>query len=501
MLRRHSRLRGSGAVVVLSNREPYIHDRCPDGSVVVTRPAGGLVTGLEPLLRGSGGTWIAAGTGSDDRNHCGPQGRLRVPPGSGDYVLRRLWFDSDIYDHYYSGFANQALWPLCHIAHTRPQFRAADWAAYRSVNETFARAAIEEMDTGDLLLIQDYHLALVPRMIRSGAPGAATNLFWHIPWPNPDLFAICPWKEMLLAGITGADTIGFQTPRDCHNFLESARRYIECRVDDEAMAIAYRGHRSLVRSYPIGVEWPYPSASGEEAEALRHSLGIAGDVHVSVGVDRADYTKGLLEKIETAGLLLERNPELVGKWVFVQLACPSRTAIREYQQLNRELKDAVLRVNERFGTATYQPIILQTRAFAPEEVRVYYRMADSAIVTPLHDGMNLVAKEYAASRNDGGGVLVLSVFAGAARELGGALVVNPYDTQQTADAILRAIQMPEEERRRRMQAIRERVAAHSVYRWSEEITGDLRAVAARRHELIRSGTGTEWTSREVVASG
>ncbi len=501
MLRQRRSLRGSGAVVVLANREPYVHHRRPDGSIAVTRPAGGLVTGLEPVLRRCGGTWIASGTGSADRAHSDLHGRLRVPPGGHDYILRRLWFDPDVYDRYYSGFANQALWPLCHIAHTRPLFRAADWTAYRSVNEAFARAAIEEMDDDGLVLIQDYHFALVPRLIRSQAPSATTNLFWHIPWPNPDVFAICPWKEMLLEGITGADTIGFQTPRDCINFLESARRYLGCRIDLEEMSVAHRGHRSLVRAYPIGVEWPYPTASREEADALRHALGIAAGVHVSVGVDRADYTKGLLEKISAVELLLEQNPALAGNWTLVQVACPSRTAIPQYQQLARELTEAALRVNERFGNATYRPVILQMTALPPEEVRVYYRLADSAIVTPLHDGMNLVAKEYAASRDDGGGVLVLSVFAGAANELGGALAVNPYDTQQMADAILRAIRMPAAEQRARMRAIRERVAAHSVYTWSEEIIGDLQGVARRRRELIRRGTGTEWTPHEVVASG
>jgi trehalose-6-phosphate synthase len=468
-----------GDLVVISNREPYSHEWAEDGEAVVKQPASGLVTAIEPVLRACGGTWIAHGCGSADREHTDQDGRLGVPPTAPEYTLRRLWIDEEEYEHYYSGLANEALWPLCHMAHTQPAFRPQDWLAYQTVNETFALAAVAETTAGGLVLIQDYHFALVPRMIRKSAPHLVSSLFWHIPWPNAEAFGICPWKEAILEGMLGADILGFHTKRYCLNFLESAQRYLECRVDMEEMSIECGGHRTLVRAYPISVEWPYPSASRTQGEALRRSFGIARDVHVSVGVDRADYTKGLLERVAAVELLLEENPSLLGKYVLVQLASPTRSSVRKYREFADELREAVDRVNERFGTPEWQPIVLQVKTFSPDEVRAYYRMADSVLVTPLHDGMNLVAKEYVAACDDGDGALVLSELAGAAKELDGALLVNPYDTQQMADAILRAIRMPIAERRARMQVMREQIAEHSIYDWSESLLRDM--IGARKH--------------------
>ncbi len=465
-----------GGLVVIANREPYAHEWGSDGKVVVQRPASGLVTGIEPILRASGGTWIAYGGGSADRLHCDRNGRVAVPPAAPEYMLRRIWIEEDEYERYYSGFANEGLWPLCHIAHTRPAFRTAEWLAYRSVNETFARAAVDEARTNGLVLIQDYHFALVPRLVRERAPHIVTSLFWHIPWPNSEVVGICPWKEAVLDGMLGADILGFHTRQHCLNFLDSVQRYRECRVDMEDMSVSCGGHRTLVRPYPISVEWPYPAAPREEGARLREALGIARDTHVSLGVDRADYTKGLLERIAAVEILLEENPGLRGSYVFVQIASPTRTRIPKYQELADDLKEAVDRVNARFGTGTWTPILLRMRTFSPEEVRVHYAMADSAVVTPLHDGMNLVAKEYAAACEDETGVLVLSTFAGAAKELEGALLVNPYDGDQLAQAILRATRMPLAEKKARMQSMRARIASSSIYDWSEKLLADMRSV-------------------------
>jgi trehalose 6-phosphate synthase len=466
---------GGGGLVVIANREPYAHE-WKDGKVVVQRPASGLVTGIEPILRACGGTWIAYGGGTADRLHSDRAGRVAVPPEAPEYTLRRIWIEEEEYERYYSGFANEGLWPLCHTAHTRPSFRASDWASYQAVNETFARAALDEARSDGLVLIQDYHFALVPRLIRERSPRAVTSLFWHIPWPNPEVVGICPWKEALLDGMLGADILGFHTRQYCLNFLESVQRYLECRVDFETMSVSYGGHRTEIRPYPISVEWPYPAAPRAAGAALRELLGIGRDVHVSVGVDRADYTKGLVERVDAVEALLERNPSLIGKYVLVQLASPTRTRIRKYQQFADELREAVERVNARFATATWKPVVLQMRTFSPDEVRVHYAMADSAVVTPLHDGMNLVAKEYAAACEDGDGALVLSVFAGAAKELEGALLVNPYDTEQVAEAILRAVRMPLAERKARMQAMRDQIASSSIYDWSAKLLADMRAV-------------------------
>lgn len=468
-------LRDCGLVVV-ANREPYAHEYDDRGNVVVHRPASGLVTGIEPILRACGGTWIGYGGGSADRVSADRAGRVAVPPEAPEYTLRRMWFGEEEYERYYSGFANEGLWPLCHIAHTQPSFRATDWSAYQSVNETFARAAVEETRASGLLLVQDYHFALVPKLVREQAPNVVTSLFWHIPWPNVEMVGICPWKEALLEGMLGAGILGFHTRQYCLNFLESAQRYLECRVDFDDMSVSYGGQRTLVRPYPISVEWPYPAASRMEGAALRKTLGIAPDVHVSVGVDRADYTKGLLERVAAVETLLEENPALCGRFVFVQLASPTRSRIRRYQQLAEDLQAEVERVNGRFGTANWKPVVLQMRTFSADEVRVYYAMADSAIVTPLHDGMNLVAKEYVAACADENGALVLSAFAGAAKELDGALLVNPYDTGQMAEAILRAIRMPLAERKARMQSMRAQIAASSIYDWSEKLLADMREV-------------------------
>ena len=467
-------------LIVLANREPYAHEWGAGGNVVVQRPASGLVTGIEPMLRASGGTWIAHGGGSADRAYADPIGRLAVPPDAPEYMLRRIWIEDDVYERYYSGFANEAIWPLCHMAHTRPSFRAADWTAYQAVNEQFAQAAMEEANGEGLLLVQDYHFALVPKLVRAHAPHVVTSLFWHIPWPNAEVAGICPWKERMLEGMLGADVIGFHTRQYCLNFLDTVQRYLECRVDQETMSVSFGGHRTKIRAYPISVEWPYPAASRCEGAALRESLGIAGDAHVSLGVDRADYTKGLVERVDAVELLLEENPSLAGRYVFVQLASPTRMRIRKYQQLAEELQEAVDRVNDRFGTETWKPIVLQMRTFSPDEVRRYYAMADSALVTPLHDGMNLVAKEYVAACSDGEGALVLSVFAGAAKELDGALLVNPYDTGQVAQTILRAIRMPLAERRARMQTMRDQIASHSIADWSENLLSDMRSIRRQR---------------------
>ncbi|HUP46025.1 MAG TPA: trehalose-6-phosphate synthase [Thermoanaerobaculia bacterium] len=481
---------GTTPLVVMANREPYVHERNGDGEIEVQRPAGGLVTALEPLLRQRGGTWIAYASGSADRETAKRDGTIAVPPDDPQYTLQRVFLRKEEVDRYYSGFANEALWPLCHIAHTRPVFRQADWQTYRAVNRRFARAASGEK--ASLIFVQDYHFALVPREIRNEAPEAVIGIFWHIPWPHAEMFAICPWKEELLDGLLGADVIGFHTDTYRRNFLDAASRFAGCEVNEAEMSITSRGHKTLLRTYPISIEWPYPAASREEGARLRERLGIGSDVHVSVGVDRADYTKGLVERLRAVETLLERNRELAGRYVHVQLAAPSRQDIGEYRDLVEEMRRETGRINARFGTRGWKPIVLNIESIAPDEVRRYYAMADSAVVTPLHDGMNLVAKEYVASCEDLRGALVLSRFAGAAAELTDALLVNPYDAVEVADAIQRAIDMPDAERASRMRALRGAVAGNTIYDWSANVLTDLTA--------IRNERATEWRRGELLRS-
>jgi trehalose-6-phosphate synthase len=471
-------------LVLVANREPYIHTRDED-RVRIERPASGLVTGVEPLLRACGGVWIGHGSGNADKENSDSRGRLAVPPESPEYILRRIWMTRKEQDGYYFGLANEGLWPLCHIAHTRPTFRQEDWQEYKKINRRFAEAAVEEAGPKGLVLAQDYHYALLPASVRELAPDSVISLFWHIPWPNDEVFGIFPWKEELLAGMLGADVIGFHTRYHCLNFLDTAAQYLECRVDLETMSVEYQQRRTMVKPYPISIEWPYKAASREDGARLRAELGIDPDMHVVIGVDRADYTKGLIERVHAVERLFNDHPELVGKVVFVQLAAPSRSNIKTYRDFVSNLEDEALRVNRRFGGDGYQPIHLSIHGYSPREVRCHYAMADSALITPLHDGMNLVAKEYVGSCYDNRGVLILSIFAGAAKELDGALLVNPYDAVDVSSAIVRAIEMPEEEKMARMEANRAAIERNSIYDWSASLLTDMADIWEKRNASWR----------------
>ena len=476
-------------VIILANREPYIHERGEDG-IRVLHPASGLVTALEPVMRACGGTWIAHGSGSADRDTVDDASRLKVPPGEGSYVLRRVWLTEAEERGYYYGFANEGLWPLCHIAHARPSFRAEDYAAYETVNRRFADAVCEEAEVDDpVVLIQDYHFALAPKFIRQRLPRATIIVFWHIPWPNAERFGICPYREALLEGLLGASIVGFHTQLHCNNFLESVDRFLEARLDREQQGVAQGGRLTLVRAWPISIEWParWAEALPPPArcrEQVLQALGLPANVVLGVGVDRLDYTKGVEERLAGVERALELYPELRGRLVFVQLAAPSRTLIAAYRELNERVERMAARVNERFGAPGYQPIVLRRAHHEPPQVFEHYRAADFCYVSSLHDGMNLVAKEFAASRDDERGVLVLSQFTGAAREMTDALVVNPYDLDQVAAAIHRAAHMPPAEQQERMRAMRALVSEFNVYRWAGRMLTD--AARIRGHEQVEA---------------
>lgn len=467
-------------LVVVANREPYIHSRDGD-DIRVERPASGLVTGIEPLLKACGGVWIGHGGGSADRETSDSKGRLAVPPENPEYVLRRIWLTQREQEGYYYGFSNEGLWPLCHIAHTRPTFRNEDWIEYRKINERFARASVEEAGPKGLILAQDYHYALLPSFIREMAPDSVVSLFWHIPWPNYEVMGICPWTQELLAGMLGADIIGFHTRFHCLNFLDTAARTLECRVDLENMTVEYQGRSTVIKPYPISIDWPGRPATREQGRELRVKYGIPDDVHVIIGVDRADYTKGLIERVHAIEMLLDRHPELVEQFVFVQLAAPSRSHIKAYRDFVSTLESEATRINRKWGRDGWEPIRLSIRGYTPAEVRCHYAMADTALITPLHDGMNLVSKEYVANCTDGEGALVLSRFAGAAKELESALLVNPYDAVDVAEAVHHAITMNPAERRARMEAMRAAVEKNTIYDWSAALLTDMADVWERRH--------------------
>jgi trehalose 6-phosphate synthase len=480
-------------VVIVANREPYIHQLTDDGGIAVVHPASGLVTALEPVMRACSGTWVAHGSGSGDRESADAHARLLVPPDERSYVLRRLWLSPDEERGYYYGFSNEGLWPLCHISHTRPVFRSEDWRHYRAVNEKFADAVCEEVDSDDpIVLVQDYHFALLPRMIRERLPRATVLTFWHIPWPNSELFGICPWRDELLAGLLGSSILGFHTQFHCNNFLDTVDRFLESRIDREQNAVVHQQQWTLVRPYPISIEWPSRwMAATPPAEECRAGvfaeLGLAADARLGVGVDRLDYTKGIEERLLAVERLLEREPAMRGRFTFVQLAAPSRTVIPQYQQLNERVEGLATRVNARFGSASYRPVILKRAHHEPPTVFRYYRAADLCYVSSLHDGMNLVAKEFVAARDDERGVLVLSHFTGAARELTEALIVNPYDLDEASAALAAALEMPIDEQRDRLRAMRAFLAEFNVYRWAGRMLVD--AARRRRRERLSGRLG------------
>jgi trehalose 6-phosphate synthase len=459
-------------MIVVANREPYIHERAPDGSVRVLHPASGLVSALEPVMRACSGVWVAHGAGSADRDNVDARDHVRVPPGEESYDVRRLWLSADEEKGYYYGFANEGLWPLCHVVHARPIFRIEDWHAYQQVNRRFADAVCEEVDTEDpVILVQDYHFALVPRMLRERLPGAMILAFWHIPWPNPEQISICPWHVELVEGLLGSSILGFHTQFHCNNFFHAADRFLESRLDREDFAVVQQDHRTLVRAYPISIEWPNRWADNappvnECRAAVCADLKLPPDGKLGVGVDRLDYTKGLEERFLAVERLLEREPAWRGRFVFLQIASPSRTIIERYNELNRSVEQLAERINARFAIGDWRPIVLRRQHTEPPDVFRLYRAADMCYVSSLHDGMNLVAKEYLAARSDERGVLVLSKFTGAAKELAEALIVNPYDIEQAAAALGAALRMSEEEQAARMRAMRDLVSNLNVYRWA-----------------------------------
>lgn len=467
---------------VVANREPYMHVR-KNGVVSVIVPASGLVTALEPVLRACDGTWIAHGAGDADRETVDTSDRVRVPPDHPAYALRRVWLTREEEVGYYYGFSNEGLWPLCHIAHTRPVFRASDWSAYERVNRTFAAAVLEEMrgTEAPILLVQDYHFALVPRLVKEKRPDAQVAMFWHIPWPNPEAFGICPWQAEVLDGLLGADLIGFHTQAHCNNFLDTVDRAFESHIEWERFAVRRHGHLTAVRPFPISVafreavpgEPPRPPAPSPVD--LLKSLGVSA-YRLGIGVDRADYTKGIVERFAGVERFFERWPEYVGQFTFVQIAAPSRTEIKRYQDLLASIESEAARINRRFQTPAWRPIVLLARHHGHDEIERYYRAAAVCLVTSLHDGMNLVAKEFVAARDDETGVLVLSQFAGASGELDDALIVNPYDTEQVAEALHAALTMSEADARVRMRRMRETVREHNVFRWAGRLIGDLAGI-------------------------
>ncbi len=458
-------------VLIISNREPYIHVKRNE-KIEIQFPASGLVTALEPIMRSCSGTWIAHGSGNADRDVVDKNDRVRVPPNDPSYQIRRVWLTKEEEQGYYYGFSNEGIWALCHIAHVRPIFRSSDWAQYVAANEKFANAVVQEAKTDDpVVLVQDYHLALLPKLIKERLPKATIITFWHIPFPNPEVFGICPWRDELLSGLLGSDILGFHTRFHCNNFLDTVDRFIESRVDRETSTVTNKGQLTSVDSYPISIEYPAKWMDTQKPvlecrQHIRKLNNLPQSLFIGIGVDRLDYTKGILERFMAVERLFELEPKWIGKFSFIQIAAPSRSSIPQYQHFESDVRALAIKINNRYGQEGYSPIILKVEHHDPQQVYEYYRGSEICFVSSLHDGMNLVAKEFIASRDDEQGVLILSQFTGASRELLEALIVNPYNIDQCAAALHVALEMPKEEQRNRIRSMRGLIQEFNVYRWA-----------------------------------
>ncbi len=459
-------------IYVVSHIEPFIHKH-EGREIRAVVPAGGVATALSAVMEACGGTWVAYAGGDADKETADEYGRLEVPPDEPKYTLKRVWLTEKDFQGYYLGFSNEALWPLSHIAHVRPSFRKEDWEAYRRVNTTFAEELLAEIEgvENPLILIQDYHFALLSAMIKKARPDAQVAFFWHIPWPSPEVFSINPWRKEILQGILGADVVGFHTQQYCNNFVETVGKELEALIDLERFSVTHGEHTSFVKPFPISIAFTdnKEEVDGEPDQTVLERLGIEAP-HLILGVDRMDYTKGILERLRGIEFLLDEHPEHRGQIAFLQIGSPTRERIQKYQDYGQQVEAEVERINRKFKVNGWQPIVLERRQYSHRELHPLYKRADVCVVTSLHDGMNLVSKEFVAARSDEAGALVLSSFTGAARDLRkGALIVNPYSAEETGEAIHEGLMMSPAEQRRRMKAMRAAVKDYNIYRWSAEL--------------------------------
>jgi len=473
---------GDRLLIIASNREPYVHIY-KEGKIEHIRPVGGAVTALDPVMRVCRGTWVAYGSGNADKEVVDKNNTVGVPPGSPKYKLRRIWLSKDEENGYYYGYSNKAIWPLCHMTYTRPNFDEVDWAYYKIVNKKFADTILDVVKNKKAFVwIHDYHLFLLGKMLKEKNKNLLTAHFLHIPWPNTEAFRICPQKNDILEGLLANDLLGFHIRYHCANFMETVKLELEARVDAERNSVVYGGHETLVRAFPISVDFDEVSEAtklketDKTMERLKDEFSIDDDVFIMVGLDRIDYTKGIIEKIQAVDRFFEKYPRYKGKVLFIQKGGLSRMHIPEYKELNDRLNGLVEEVNWKHSTEKWAPILFIRKHMTRKEIIALYKMADACIVSPSHDGMNLVCKEFIAAKNDLNGVLLLSQFTGAARELNEAIYVNPYDRENFAKALKDAIELPQHEKEKRMRKLRSVVRENNIYKWAGKFLDELRRI-------------------------
>lgn len=465
-------------IFVVSNREPYIHHKTKN-KIGYSTTAHGMVTAIEPIMKACGGLWLAHGSGNADRETVDKNNKILVPPDDPKYTLKRVWLSDADVEGYYVGFANEAIYPLCLHTHTRPIFRKEDWLAYRRVNGIFAENLLAEIKNipEPLILIQDFHFSLLPKMIKASRPDAHVALFWHITWPSAEQFSICPWRKEILEGMLGADIIGFHTQQHCNNFIETVGKEIESLVDLERFSITQENHISHIKPFPVSVAFTSNAKNHSELAPNKDVLVRLGvkTKYVGLGVDRLDYTKGIIERFRGIECFLDEHQDFKQQFTFIQIAPEEREVGEKNQEYNKAVTQEAERINKKFKNGEWQPILLDKKYHTHEELNELYRSADFCLITSLHDGMNLVAKEFAAARDDEVGAVILSQFAGASKDLTGALIVNPYNAEEVGETIHKALIMPPSEQHRRMKTMRNSVKNYNIYRWAAEL---LKAVAS-----------------------
>lgn len=469
---------GGRSLIVASNREPYIHEYSGK-KIECIKAISGLVIALDPVMKACGGVWVAYGSGDADKDMVDEHNRVKVPPDDPKYTLRRIWLTKEEEEGYYYGYANSGLWPLCHVAYRQPNFSTSDWEYYKSVNQKFAKAILEEIGKEkSFVWLQDYHLTFCSKFIKAERPNVTIGLFWHIPWPNPEVFRICPQKKEILEGFLGCDLLGFHIRYHCHNFLSTVEQELEAKVNWEELAITYKGHKTLVRPFPISVDIDDIAQQANHPTVVELVKNIPNQIDppyevLCLSVDRVDYTKGIIEKIKAVDRFLDKYPQYRGRFVFLQIGALSRLHIKAYKDLIDDIQSLAEKVNWKYRSGYWYPIVLINRRIDYQVHLAYYRSADLLLVGSLHDGMNLVAKEFISANIDSKGMLVLSQFTGAARELKDAVLINPYDTEGVADAIFSALQMTQGERKKRIKKMREIVREKNIYKWAGKFISGL----------------------------
>lgn len=464
-------------LILVSNREPYAH--VFDGQEVTWfRSAGGLTIALDSMAAACGAVWVCHGEAEADFTVTDERGMVGVPPNQPSYLLKRIRLTPEEENGYYEGFSNETLWPLCHVCYVRPKFALSNWETYQAVNRKFAAAVCEEAAPGSIVFLQDYHLCMAAKYLKQERPDLTTVLFWHIPWPNPEIFRILPWKKEILEGLLANDIIGFHLKYHADNFMETVGLELEGRLDKERMIISRNDTLTRIRFYPISVDFnsifhqAYSPSTAEACSRIRTELNLAGR-KIGLGVDRIDYTKGIPERLDAIERLFEKYPEHIGKFTFIQIGVPSRTHLEDYQQVVSKIETRCDEINAKCGRGDWRPMVFKKGHQNFDTLIPYYQLADICVVSSLHDGMNLVSKEFVAASNNDRGVLVLSRFTGAARELEQALLINPYDTENVTDTLHQALTMPAEEQKNRLERMRITVAENNIFSWTQSVLNDI----------------------------